>query len=69
MERRVGFGFHFMAFNDFGDKFFPAASFSPNGRLTVSYSSREDDASFGEPQRQAVQRAPDGGQQPDQPAG
>ncbi len=44
-----GFGFHFMAFNDFGDKFFPAASFSPNGRLTVSYSSREDDSSSGNP--------------------
>ena len=45
----TGFGFHFMAFNDFGDKFFPAASFSPNGRLTVSYSSREDNASSGNP--------------------
>jgi hypothetical protein len=43
------FGFDFMAFNDFGDKFFPAASFAPNGRLTVSYSSREDDASSGNP--------------------
>jgi hypothetical protein len=43
------FGFHFMAFNNFGDKFFPAASFSPSGRLTVSYSSREDDASSGNP--------------------
>src|SRR5205823_8556162 len=30
--------FDFMAFNNFGDKFFPAASFSPSGRLTVSYS-------------------------------
>src|SRR5207253_5412582 len=39
----------FMNFYDFGDKFFPAASFSPNGRLTVSYSSREDDASSGNP--------------------
>ena len=39
----------YMAFNNFGDKFFPAASFSPNGRLTVSYSSREDDASSGNP--------------------
>lgn len=38
-----------MNFNNFGDKFFPAASFSPNGRLTVSYSSREDDASSGNP--------------------
>ena len=37
-----GFGFHFMDFNDFGDKFFPAASFAPNGRLTVSYSCREE---------------------------
>jgi hypothetical protein len=44
-----GFGFDFMAFDDFGDKFFPAASFSPNGRLTVSYSSREQDASAGNP--------------------
>jgi hypothetical protein len=44
-----GFGFHFMAFDNFGDKFFPAASFAPNGRLTVSYSSREDDASSGNP--------------------
>lgn len=37
-------GFDFMAFDNFGDKFFPAASFAPDGRLTVSYSSREDDA-------------------------
>ncbi len=42
-------GFDFMAFDNFGDKFFPAASFSPNGRLTVSYSSREDDATSGNP--------------------
>ena len=39
----------FMNFNNFGDKFFPAASFSPSGRLTVSYSSREDNASSGNP--------------------
>ncbi len=39
----------FMNFNDFGDKFFPAASFAPNGRLTVSYSSREQDSSSGNP--------------------
>jgi hypothetical protein len=45
----ANFSFDFMAFNDFGDKFFPAASFSPSGRLTVSYSSREDDASSGNP--------------------
>ena len=38
-----GFGFNEMSFFNFGDKFFPAASFSPGGRLTVSYSSREDD--------------------------
>ncbi len=38
-----GFSFDEMSFYNFGDKFFPAASFSPNGRLTVSYSSREDD--------------------------
>ena len=42
-------GFDFMAFDNFGDKFFPAASFSPSGRLTVSYSSREDDATSGNP--------------------
>jgi hypothetical protein len=41
--------FDFMAFDNFGDKFFPAASFSPNGRLTVSYSSREDNSSSGNP--------------------
>jgi hypothetical protein len=34
----------FISSNDFGDKFFPAASFAPNGRLTVSFSSRENDA-------------------------
>jgi hypothetical protein len=45
----TNFSFDFMAFNDFGDKFFPAASFSPNGRLTVSYSSREADASSSNP--------------------
>ena len=38
-----------MNFDNFGDKFFPAASFSPTGRLTVSYSSREDDATSGNP--------------------
>ncbi len=43
------FSFAFMAFDNFGDKFFPAASFSPSGRLTVSYSDREDDASSGNP--------------------
>jgi hypothetical protein len=40
----------FLNSDNFGDKFFPAASFSPNGRLTVSYSSREDDASTGNPE-------------------
>src|SRR5207248_2733419 len=44
------FSFEFMAFSGFGDKFFPAASFSPSGRLTVSYSSREDNASSLNPQ-------------------
>jgi hypothetical protein len=39
----------FMNSLNFGDKFFPAASFSPSGRLNVSYSSREDDASSGNP--------------------
>ena len=39
----------YLNFNDFGDKFFPAASFSPSGRLTVSYSSREQDATSGNP--------------------
>jgi hypothetical protein len=43
------FSFAFMASDNFGDKFFPAASFSPNGRLTVSFSDREDDASSGNP--------------------
>jgi hypothetical protein len=38
------FSFAYMANNNFGDKFFPAASFSPNGRLNVSYSTREDDS-------------------------
>jgi IPT/TIG domain len=43
------FSFAFMASDNLGDKFFPAASFSPSGRLTVSYSDREDDASAANP--------------------
>ena len=41
--------FDYMAFDDFGDKFFPWASFSPNGRLNVGYSDREGSASSGNP--------------------
>jgi hypothetical protein len=41
--------FDYMAFVDFGDKFFPWASFSPNGRLNVGYSDREGSASSGNP--------------------
>lgn len=44
-----GFAFAYMAFNNFGDKFFPWASFSPNGRLNVGYSDREFDASATNP--------------------
>ena len=33
-----------------GDKFFPAASFAPDGRLTISYSSRQDSATSTNPQ-------------------
>jgi hypothetical protein len=39
----------FMNFANFGDKFFPAASFARNGRLTVSYSSRESSSSTNNP--------------------
>ncbi|HKD95415.1 MAG TPA: IPT/TIG domain-containing protein [Gaiellaceae bacterium] len=39
------FAFDYMAFKDFGDKFFPWASFSPSGRLNVGYSDREGSAS------------------------
>jgi hypothetical protein len=41
--------FDYMAFDDFGDKFFPWASFSPSGRLNVGYSDREGSASSGNP--------------------
>jgi hypothetical protein len=41
--------FDYMAFRDFGDKFFPWAAFSPNGRLNVGYSDREGSASSGNP--------------------
>jgi hypothetical protein len=41
--------FDYMAFKDFGDKFFPWAAFSPNGRLNVGYSDREGSASSGNP--------------------
>ena len=43
------FGFDYMAFDNFGDKFFPWASFSPGGRLNVGYSDRELNASSGNP--------------------
>ena len=43
------FSFDYMAFDNFGDKFFPWASFSPNGRLNVGYSDRENSASSGNP--------------------
>jgi hypothetical protein len=45
----AGFGFNYMAFRNFGDKFFPWASFSPNGRLNLGYSDREADASATNP--------------------
>jgi hypothetical protein len=38
-----------MAFDDFGDKFFPWAAFAPNGRLNVGFSDREGSASTGNP--------------------
>ena len=41
--------FDYMAFKDFGDKFFPWASFSPGGRLNVGYGDREGSASSGNP--------------------
>ncbi len=41
--------FDYMAFKDFGDKFFPWAAFSPNGRLNVGYSDREGSATSGNP--------------------
>jgi hypothetical protein len=41
--------FDYMAFKDFGDKFFPWAAFAPNGRLNVGYSDREGSASSGNP--------------------
>jgi hypothetical protein len=44
-----GFSFNYMAFDDFGDKFFPWVSFSPSGRLNVGYSDREGSASSGNP--------------------
>jgi hypothetical protein len=41
--------FDYMAFVDFGDKFFPWAAFTPGGRLNVGYSDREGSASAGNP--------------------
>lgn len=41
--------FDYMAFKDFGDKFFPWASFAPNGRLNVGFSDREGSASSSNP--------------------
>jgi hypothetical protein len=41
--------FDYMAFKDFGDKFFPWAGFAPNGRLNVGFSDREGSASTGNP--------------------
>jgi hypothetical protein len=41
--------FDYMAFDNFGDKFFPWAAFSPSGRLNVGYSDRELSASSGNP--------------------
>ncbi len=41
--------FDYMAFKDFGDKFFPWAAFSPDGRLNVGYSDREGSATAGNP--------------------
>jgi hypothetical protein len=43
------FSFDYMAFDDFGDKFFPWAAFAPNGRLNVGYSDREGSASNANP--------------------
>jgi hypothetical protein len=43
------FSFDYMAFNDFGDKFFPWAAFAPNGRLNVGYSDREATSSNANP--------------------
>lgn len=39
----------FMNFDNFGDKFFPAVSFAPDGRLNLTYSNREDSASNSNP--------------------
>jgi hypothetical protein len=41
--------FDYMAFDNFGDKFFPWAAFTPGGRLNVGYSDREGSASSGNP--------------------
>lgn len=41
--------FDYMAFKDFGDKFFPWAAFSPGGRLNVGYSDREGSATTSNP--------------------
>jgi hypothetical protein len=41
--------FDFMAFDDFGDKFFPWAAFAPDGRLNVGFSDREGSASTSNP--------------------
>jgi len=43
------FSFDYMAFKDFGDKFFPWAAFAPSGRLNVGYSDREGSASTSNP--------------------
>src|SRR5215472_11161270 len=43
------FSFDYMAFKDFGDKFFPWAGFAPNGRLNVGFSDREGSAWTGNP--------------------
>ncbi|MDQ2741474.1 MAG: selenium-binding family protein, partial [Chloroflexota bacterium] len=45
----TGFGFAFISFANFGDKFFPWIAFAPDGRMNVGYSDREDDASSGNP--------------------
>jgi hypothetical protein len=41
--------FDYMAFHNFGDKFFPWAAFAPNGRLNVGYSDREASSSSANP--------------------
>ncbi|HEY1593144.1 MAG TPA: IPT/TIG domain-containing protein [Solirubrobacteraceae bacterium] len=41
--------FDYMAFDNFGDKFFPWTAFAPNGRLNVGFSDREASASSTNP--------------------